>query len=186
MTKQSDITFKLLNVLAWCIFIGLCIKAGAFIFNTLFVLLYNPAGATKFYQSQGTDINLASLYNYSQLRFVTVTSLMIIIAVLKATLFYLIVNLFHKKKLNLSHPFNEFVGGYLFKIAYLAIGIALFCFWGANVIFGIEKLKIAIPPIQIFGFNAAVEWLFMGMILLIFAKIFKKGIELQSENDLTV
>jgi hypothetical protein len=160
MTKKSDFTFKLLNVLAWCIFIGLCIKAGAFIFNTLFVLFYNPSGATIFYQNQGTAINLSSLYNYSQSIFVTVTSLMIIIAILKAILFYLIVNLFHKKKLNLSNPFNEFVG--------------------------IEKLKVAIPPIQIFGFNAAVEWLFMGLILLIFAKIFNKGIELQLENDLTV
>ena len=29
-------------------------------------------------------------------------------------------------------------------------------------------------------------WLFMGVILIIFAMIFKKGIEIQSENDLTV
>jgi len=186
MLKRTDFTFKLLNILTWVIFIGLCIKAGTYIFSTLFVLFYNPVGATKFYQSQGTNINLSGLYNYSQARFVTVTSLMIIIATLKAILFYLIVNLFHKKKLNLTNPFNEFVGGYLFKIAYLAIGISIFCYWGANVIFETEKLNIVIPPIQVFGFNAAVEWLFMGMTLLIFAKIFKRGIELQSENELTV
>jgi len=29
-------------------------------------------------------------------------------------------------------------------------------------------------------------WLFMGIVLLIIAFIFKKGIEIQSENDLTI
>ena len=35
-------------------------------------------------------------------------------------------------------------------------------------------------------FEGADVWLFMAIILLIFGMIFKKGIELQSENELTV
>ena len=35
-------------------------------------------------------------------------------------------------------------------------------------------------------FEGGDVWIFMATILLIFALIFKKGIELQSENDLTV
>jgi hypothetical protein len=35
-------------------------------------------------------------------------------------------------------------------------------------------------------FEGADVWLFMAIILLIFGMIFKRGIELQSENDLTV
>jgi uncharacterized membrane protein len=42
------------------------------------------------------------------------------------------------------------------------------------------------PSIRNIQFEGADVWLFMGVILTIFALIFKKGIELQSENDLTV
>lgn len=40
----------------------------------------------------------------------------------------------------------------------------------------IENLKLAGADI----------WLLMGFVMLVFAIIFKKGIELQSDNDLTV
>jgi hypothetical protein len=42
------------------------------------------------------------------------------------------------------------------------------------------------PSIQNLKFDGADVWLFMGVTLLIVAKIFKRGIELQTENDLTV
>jgi len=41
---------------------------------------------------------------------------------------------------------------------------------------GIEHLRLA----------GADVWLFMGVILLVIAQIFRKGIEIQDENDLTV
>ena len=43
-----------------------------------------------------------------------------------------------------------------------------------------------LPSLQQLKFEGGDVWLFMGVILLIFAMIFKKGIEIQSENDLTV
>ncbi len=105
MSSKPDYIFKALNVVSWIIFVGVCIEAGGFIFNTFFTLLLNPVGAIRFW----TEVNLSELYYYNQRDYVTVTSLMIIVAVMRALMFYFIVKIFHEKKLNLSQPFNETV-----------------------------------------------------------------------------
>jgi hypothetical protein len=182
MSKRTDYFLKTLNVVSWIIFIGVCIEAGAFIFSTFFTLLLSPAGANKFW----TEVNLSELYYYNQSYYVTVSSLMIIVAVMRALMFYFIVKILHEKKLNLSQPFNETVRSFISKIAYLALGIGLFSFWGAKCVEGFVKQGVKIPDIQYLRLGGADVWMFMGVTLLVIAQIFKKGIEIQNENDLTV
>lgn len=184
MSKGTDFLFKVLNVLAWIIFIGLCIESGGLIVNAFVSFFINPVASSNFWGG----MNLHELYQFNESHFITIVVLMIIVSVLKSTLFYLIVNLFHKKKLNLSTPFSETMGKYIFNLSYLSFGIGLFIYWGNNFyawlkIVGNDKVS---PSIQQLKFEGAEVWLFMGVILLTFAIIFKKGIELQSENDLTV
>ncbi|MHA8050328.1 DUF2975 domain-containing protein [Aquirufa sp. ROCK-SH2] len=184
MSKGTDFLFKVLNVLAWIIFIGLCIDTGGLIVNAFVSIFINPVASSKFWGG----MNLYELYQFNESHFITIVVLMIIVSMLKSTLFYLIINLFHQKKLNLSSPFNETMGKYIFNLSYLSFGIGLFIYWGKNLY---NWLKIVSndnvsPSIQQLKFEGADVWLFMGVILLIFALIFKKGIELQSENDLTV
>ena len=45
---------------------------------------------------------------------------------------------------------------------------------------------IKLPPLENLNFDGSDVWIFMGITLLLFAKIFKKGVELQNENDFTV
>ena len=78
MTTKTDYAFIALNVISWIIFIGLCVEAGAIIFNAFFTLFYNPFGTGKLWDVK----NLAELYNYNQSWYVTIISLMIITAVL--------------------------------------------------------------------------------------------------------
>ncbi len=182
MIIKTDYFFKLLYAVSWIIFIGLCIEAGGFIFNTVFTLLLKPEGATKFW----AEVNLSDLYHFNQSYYVTLTVLMIIAALLKALLFYIIVKIFHDKKINLSAPFNEILGSYIFKIAYLALGIGLFCYWGAKCTEWIVQKRVSLPGIQYLRLAGADVWLFMGVTLLVFAQIFKRGIDIQNENNLTV
>lgn len=42
------------------------------------------------------------------------------------------------------------------------------------------------PDVQYLGLGGADVWLFMGVSLFVIAQIFKRGIEIQSENELTV
>ncbi len=184
MSKSTDLFFKTLNILAWIIFVGLCIESGGIIVNAFISLFVNPVASSKFWGGR----NLFELYNFNQSYFVTMVVLMIIVSVLKSIMFYFIVNLFHKKKLNLSSPFNETLGKYIFNLSYLAFGIGLFTYWGNEFSNWLENASNGTlsPSIQNLKFEGADVWLFMGVILIIFAMIFKKGIALQSENDLTV
>jgi hypothetical protein len=184
MSKRTDFAFKSFNVLAWIIFIGLCVETGGLIVNVIIALFVNPMASSRFWGNR----NLYELYQFNQSYFITIVVLLIIVSTLKSILFYFIVNLFHKKKLNLNKPFNEQLGRSLFKIGYLALGIGLFSWWGNNFSKWI-KMVGQIDLTQTFEnikFEGADVWLFMAIILLIFGMIFKKGIELQSENDLTV
>ena len=124
MAKRTDYFLTALTVIAWIIFIGLCIEAGGYLTNTIFTLFINPEGAKKFWM----QIDLSKLYQYNQSRYVTLTSIMVIIAVLKAWMFYYIVKIFYDKKVDLSRPFNEAMNRFIFKTAYLAMGIAFFSF----------------------------------------------------------
>lgn len=182
MSTKTDYFLKALNVVSWIIFIGLCIEAGGFIFNAIFTLFINPVGARKFWM----EINLSELHNYNQVHYVTLISLMIIAAVLKALMFFFIVKIFHENKLDLSKPFNETVRRFILKISYLALGIGLFSFWGTEFTKGLLNQGVTMPDIQYLRLGGAEVWLFMGVALLVIAQIFKKGIEIQTENELTV
>lgn len=173
---------KVLHVISWIIFIGICVETGGFISNTVFTLWLTPAGASKFWM----QVDLNNLYHYNQSYFVILTSQIIIAAVLRAILFYLIVKIFHDKKFNLSQPFNATVKRFISNIAYLALGIGLFSLWGSGFTQEMVKQGVKMPELQQMKLAGGDVWIFMGIILLVIAQVFKKGIELQDENDLTV
>src|SRR5882757_7247865 len=97
-TKQI---LKILLVLSWIIFTGVCIEAGGFIFNAFFTLVLNPVGARHFWQ----EVDLSDLYNYDAGHFFAESMYMVIVAVMRAYLFYLIIKILSEKKLNMSQPF---------------------------------------------------------------------------------
>lgn len=182
MSTKTDYFLKTLHVLSWIIFIGVCIEAGGFIFSTFFTLYLNPNGATKFWHI----VNLSDLYNYNKNYFIALTSQMIIVAVLRALLFYIIIKIFYEKKLTVSQPFNETIRRFIFNVAYLSLAIGLFSFLGAELAENIAAKGINIPDLKYLRIAGADVWLFMGITLLVIAILFKKGIEIQNEIDLTV
>lgn len=179
---SSKQMLNILYIIAWAIFIGLSIDAGGFIVNTFYTLFINSEGASYFWN----HIDLTSLHQFNQSYFVTLTSLMSIVAVLKSILFYLIIKIIHDKKLNLAQPFNKDVNRFIFSVAYLTLGIALFAIWGTNFSEKIVQQGVSIPSIQHLKIAGGDVWLFMGIALLVIAQIFKRGIEIQEENELTV
>ncbi len=88
-------TLKVLQILSWIIFIGLCIEAGGIAVNTIITLFINPPGVENFWE--GADY-LSSLYKFDHGHFFVIALAMIIVVVLKAIMFYLIVKLFVEKR----------------------------------------------------------------------------------------
>lgn len=173
---------KILLVVAWIIFIGLCIEAGGILFNAGYVLMYRPEGAKNIWQM----VDLSALYAYDRGHFTAQMVLIVIVTVMKAILFYLIVKILHDKKLNMAKPFNAEVGSFIFKITYLSLGIGFFSWRGAEYANWMVKQGVPMPRLESLRLSGADVWLFMGVTLFIIAQIFKRGIEIQTENDLTV
>ena len=140
--------------------------------------MINPGNASYF--------NLSDLYEYDAGYFFVVLLIMSIAGVMKALMFYLIVKILHDKKLKKSQPFNKEMGSFIFKLSYLALGIGLFSYWGTNYTRWLVNQGVKMPDIQHLRLGGADVWLFMGVTLFVIAHIFKRGIEIQSENELTI
>ena len=105
---------------------------------------------------------------------------------MRAVLFYLIIDILQNKKLDIARPFNKNVGRFLFRISYLSLLIGLFSWSGAEYTEWLLSKGVKLPGLQYLRLGGADVWLFMGVTIFVIAQIFKRGIEIQTENELTV
>ncbi len=179
---STEQILRILYVISWIIFIGVCIEAGGMIVNGVSTLALSSEDAKYFWR----EVDLSNLYKYDPGYFFVVITIMSIVALMRACLFYLIVKILHQKKLSMSQPFNAEMRRFISNVSYLALGMGLFSLWGVNYSEWLIKQGVNMPGIQYLRLGGADVWLFMGITLLVIAQIFKRGIEIQSENDLTV
>lgn len=172
----------LLYILAWIIFIGLCMEAGGILFNVFYTLFVKPVGAQFFWNK----MDLSGLYLADKGYFITITTLMSIVAILKAILFYVIIRTIHHRKLDFVQPFTRALPRFISTLSWLAIGIGIFSIWGTNQSKWLLTKSISLPDIQKMGFGGADVWFFMGVTLIVIAQICKRGVEIQTENELTI
>lgn len=179
---KTKLMLRVLHVIAWIIFIGVCIEAGGSIFSAAYTLMINPINAASFWV--GND--LSGLYQYNPEYFLVETLLISVASVMKACIFYLIIKMLHYKKLSIAQPFNNEVRLFLIKGSALAFGIGVFTAVGVKYTEWLVNQGVQMPDTQHLRLGGADVWMFMGVILFVIAQIFKRGIEIQSENDLTV
>lgn len=172
---------KVLYVLSWIIFVGLCIQAGSYVTNAFFALV-NPGTVRYLWH----EADLSGLFNYDHGHFSVFTLILGIVAVMKAFLFYLIIKILHDKKLDMSQPFNKQVGRFILRAAYVVLLIGLFSWNGVKYAEWLVEQGVKLPDMQYLQMGGADVWLFMSVTLFVIAQIFKRGIEIQTENDLTI
>jgi hypothetical protein len=177
----SKTILQVLHVLSWIIFIALCIEAGGIIFNSVYAL-NKPIVAENFWNNS----NLSALYAHDKGHFMVQTFLMSIVAIMKAMIFYLIIKLFNDKKFSITQPFSTDVTKLVFSIAWLCLGAGFFSKYGSGYAAWLEKQGVAMPDIETMRIGGADVWIFMAVSLFVLGQVFKKGIELQTENELTV
>jgi Protein of unknown function (DUF2975) len=171
---STTVVLKVMNVLFWIVFVGLCIKTGSLL-TSLVVSLYNPQAINKVYMG----LNLSELLSHDKVDYILTMSLVISISIMKAIIAYLVVKI--SMRLNLLKPFSEKVLAYIINISYIALFAGILAHLARNYTKGLSRHGILIP----------IEWnegeiLFFAGIIFIIAHVFKKGIELQTENELTV
>lgn len=175
MTSTNITVLKIMNVLFWIVFIGLCIETGALLISFCVSLFISPASAKGLYMS----VNLSKLYEYSKSYYIQIVSLIISLNGLKAFIAYLVVRIFIK--FDFSKPFNPDVTALIATISHVALGTGIIAIVGSGTSEWLVKRGIAVPINWGGG-----EILFFAGVIYIIANVFKKGTELQTESDLTI
>jgi hypothetical protein len=178
MSKKNNLIFNTLHVVAWVIFIGLCIEAGGLIVNFIFSY-YKPEFIQRLYQK----LDLSAMYIRSQTAFFSMYSFVLSIAILKAYLFYLVIKL--SSKLNILKPFNSVVAEQITQISYYTFAIGLVSYIARQSAKNLLHREFVIDALNQFWVDSQ-AFILMAAIIYIIATIFSKGIELQQEQDLTI
>jgi len=178
MSKTNNFVFKGLRIVAWVIFVGLCIEAGGLIVNFIFSL-YKPEFVQNLYQK----LDLSEMYERSKWAFFSMYSFILIISILKAVLFYVVIVLV--SKIDLSKPFNSFVSRQISLISYYTLSIGLLSYIARQLAKNLLHHGIVTDNLNQFWADSQ-AFILMAAVIYIIATIFKKGIDIQNENDLTV
>jgi hypothetical protein len=179
MANRTKLTITILRVLTWVLFVGTCIKAGALLTSFLYTLFINPAGAKNLY----LGLNLYDLSQYSTTHYCVMVIGMVLSWVLRAYILYWVIKVF--MKINFMHPFSKPVLQTITNISYVAFTIGLLNL-AANAYYEwLLKKGVTLSNLHEY-LQGANEFLFMAGIIFVIAQVFKKGIELQTENELTV
>jgi hypothetical protein len=178
MSKTNNFVFWSLYVVAWLIFVGLSIEAGGLIVN-FFFSLYKPEFVQNLYQT----LDLTEMYKDSRLAFYGVYSFILIISILKACLFYAVIILMHK--MDLAKPFNTFVARQISQISYYTLSIGLLSYIARQIVEHLMHYGFVPDNLNQFWADSQ-AFILMGAVIYIIATIFKKGVDIQNENDLTV
>lgn len=105
----------------------------------------------------------------------------IAVSALKATIWYVVFSLL--TKLKLQTPFSMEVEKKLESIAFLSLGVWIVgsIFWAIYAYYLTQDTGIQLP-----ANNNGDEYFFMAGIVYIISQVFKRGIEIEEENQLTV
>lgn len=178
MPKTNYFVFKGLNIVAWIIFVGLCIESGGLIVNFIFSL-YKPEFVQNLYQK----LDLSEMYNRSKWAFYSMYSFILAISMLKAYLFYIVIRLI--SKLDLAKPFNSFVSKQITQISYYTLSIGLLSHIARQTAKNLLHRGFEIDQLNQFWADSQ-AFILMAAVIYVIATIFTKGVEIQTENDLTI
>ena len=174
MKKRTEIILKVLNVFAWIAFIALMVKSGAVLFAYCYTIV-KPNTAKDFYEHQ----NVYPLMQYNFWQYTTSIVLRAAIPAIQSYTAFLIIKVLSQIKL--ANPFTMEVARLLEKISFFILAT-----WAIAVMYNsyatwLIKEYPGLPLTMASG-----DSIFLAGVVFLFAQIFRKGVEIQSENELTV
>ena len=175
MSSNTSFIFKLLNILFWIIFIGLCINTGSLLYSYFVSVAINPGAANAL----SIGYNLEQLYQHSTTSYSIIVFSMIFISALKAYIGYCTVRIFSEIKLD--KPFSGKIYDIITDISRVALWTGLLSITAQAYTKWLLHRDVDVPVHWSSG-----EILFFAGVIYIIAYVYRKGTELQSDNELTV
>lgn len=178
MSTTNNYVFKGLHIVAWIIFVGLSIEAGGLLVN-FFFSLYKPEFVQNLYQK----LDLSEMYQASKWSYYSMYSFILSIALMKVFLFYIVIMLMHK--MDLSKPFSNYVSEQISLMSYFTLSIGFLSAIARQTAKNLMHRGYDTNNLAQFWSDSE-AFITMGAVIYIIATIFKKGVDIQNENDLTV
>jgi hypothetical protein len=174
MKTKTEQILAVMNVLAWITFIGLMVKAGA-ILVSYGISTFNLFPPKNLYKG----LDLSQLKEFSFFHYTVSVSFMVAILILEAYVAFLVTSALSKIKM--ANPFTIEVSHILERISYFILGI-----WIVAMLSNVHTgwLSKRVDGLQLNTIPG--EFIFLAGVVFVFSQIFKKGVEIQSENELTV
>lgn len=163
-----------MNVLAWIVFIGCMVEAGGILFGWVYSF-WQPLAANDIFPHQ--DYHLLRDFSLPQFSVaVFLTAAVMLFAGYTAYLVILVLS-----RIKLSNPFTMDIALRLERISYFLVAT-----WVVAMLKDIHShwLEDRVPGLKVATFSG--DFIITAGIVFVFAQIFKKGVELQTENELTV
>jgi len=179
MKKKTHELLIVMKVLTWLVFLGLCIKTGALIISFFVSEFINPLASKNLY----LGFDLSNLKQFSNGHYSAMVLLIIVLSALKALMFYHVIKFF--LRLNLMNPFSPDVAFLIKKISYVAFAIGTLSMIAIQYSRWLSKNGVVFTGLMEF-IDSGAAFLFFSGIIFIISLVFKKGIEIQTENELTV
>jgi hypothetical protein len=181
MKTQTEKILNILRVIAWIGYVGSIVIAVMVGIFTIYSFIFPNSNFIKYTYVADTKISFKTLKNeyLGRLIFYYILSLIKI---------YFVIKIWKLAKdaltnLNINSPFSSKTSVIFERIVYLIIVIGVI-----NFIIGqyVNTLEALITNHTKYNFSPDLTYLFGIGILYLFSQIFKRGVELQEENELTV
>lgn len=164
----------MIRLFAWVSFIGLTIQAGA-VLTSYCISCVHPAAAKNLYNW----LDLSVIKEYSFLHYSLVVLFTVLSVALKAYVVLLLIKAV--SRLSLAHPFQQRIVNILTKMSY--VFPVLFV---TGLVHNVHAKWLSAQITTPYSEWAAGEYLFVACLVFIVGQVYKSGVSLQSENDLTV
>ena len=163
-----------MNILAWIVFIGLIIKAGAILIS-YGVSVKNPEASKNLYR--GWD--LSRLMQFDFWHYTGVVLMTVIVLLLEAYTAFLVTRILSKIKM--AKPFTAEVAKMMEKISY-----TILLAWVAALMHNMHLRWLSKSIAGLWRNMIPLDFIFLCGVVFVIAQIFKRGVEIQTENELTV
>lgn len=175
MSNKTNNVLNVLRIISWIALIGYAIEAGSMLISFA-ISLKNPEAASDLYKG----LNLSGALDMRLWQYFSAFSLLVAVPILKAAVWYKIMQLL--TKLDIIKPFHPSMPKKFENIAYDLFAISMLIFLSNSYNKYLNKFADSLLPTS----HTVESYLFMAALVYVLSQIFKKGIELQSENELTV
>lgn len=174
MKSRTEQILTVMHVLCWIAFIGLLINAGAILVSYT-ISVAHPDAARDLYQG----LNLHALRQYDFWHYTSIVSFKVVLLILEAVIAFLVIKVLTKIKLD--HPFTTEVSQLLERIGYITLGT-----WVTAVLYNAHTKWLWKRVAGMEGDLVSVEFIFLAGVVFVISQVFKKGVAIQTENELTV